>query len=314
VDETFATNPDTPSAGLSLYQFSVGHGGLFCEACHGSTHAEYPSTQRNDNIQSRQRQGHVGMLVECTACHASVPSTVDGGPHGMHPVGAVWVERHSDAIEEGGATACRACHGSDYRGTVLSRVQADRTIDTENFGRKQFWRGFQVGCYTCHRGPSDSGANPNRAPMAADTSASTTEGNAVSLALGAHDDDGDALALRIVSQPQHGTVGLNGTTATFFPEAGFVGGDAFTFAAWDGSTDSNLATVSLTVSAAPVCSCPGDCDGNSVVTIEEVVGAVVSAIHGAATGCLCVDTNHDGRVTIDEVLRSVDAALKGCSL
>ena len=65
VDQTFATNADTPAAGLSLYRFSTGHGGLECEACHGSTHAEFPSSHRNDNIQSVEHQGHVGMLVEC---------------------------------------------------------------------------------------------------------------------------------------------------------------------------------------------------------------------------------------------------------
>ncbi|RME91451.1 MAG: hypothetical protein D6766_11855, partial [Verrucomicrobia bacterium] len=42
VDATFATQPDTPAPGVSLYRFSTGHGGLQCEACHGSTHAEYP--------------------------------------------------------------------------------------------------------------------------------------------------------------------------------------------------------------------------------------------------------------------------------
>ncbi len=35
-DNTFATTPDTPAAGLSLYRFSYGHGGLQCSACHGS--------------------------------------------------------------------------------------------------------------------------------------------------------------------------------------------------------------------------------------------------------------------------------------
>ena len=57
------------------------------------------------------------------------PQTVDGGPHGMHPVGAAWVERHPDVAEEGGAQRCRACHGADYRGTVLSRAKGDRTLD-----------------------------------------------------------------------------------------------------------------------------------------------------------------------------------------
>lgn len=33
----------------------------------------------------------------------------------------------------------------------------------------------------------------------------------------ASDADGDALTLRVVAQPVHGTVGLVGTTATYFP-------------------------------------------------------------------------------------------------
>ena len=59
----FATNADTPGAGLSLYRFSKGHGGLQCSACHGSTHAEYPSSHANDNLQSIALQGHAGTLV-----------------------------------------------------------------------------------------------------------------------------------------------------------------------------------------------------------------------------------------------------------
>ena len=49
---------------------------------------------------------------------------------------------------------CRACHGTDYRGTVLSRALGDRMIDTK-WGTKNFWQGFQIGCYTCHDGPDD---------------------------------------------------------------------------------------------------------------------------------------------------------------
>jgi hypothetical protein len=87
VDRTFATVADTPAPGLSLFRFSRGHGGLQCEACHGSTHAEFPSSHRNDNLRNLGIQGHAGVVSECAACHATVPSTVSGGPHGMHPVG-----------------------------------------------------------------------------------------------------------------------------------------------------------------------------------------------------------------------------------
>ncbi len=86
-DHTFATNANTPAQGLNLYRFSTGHGGLQCEACHGSTHAEYPSLHADDNTQSIAVQGHAGTVAECTACHKTVPTTVNGGPHGMHTTG-----------------------------------------------------------------------------------------------------------------------------------------------------------------------------------------------------------------------------------
>jgi len=79
VNERFATNTNAPGEGLSLFRFSRGHGGLYCAACHGSTHAEFPSAFTNDNVSSIQFQGHEGMLSECTHCHAATPSTVAGG-------------------------------------------------------------------------------------------------------------------------------------------------------------------------------------------------------------------------------------------
>ncbi len=148
-DQTFATNADTPAAGLSLYRFSKGHGGLQCEACHGSTHAEFITAVTNDNVQSTNLQGHAGMLAECSACHgASVPSTTNGGPHGLHPIGPSWVSAHPD-IAERGTTACQACHGTDYRGTILSKTQADR-----NMAGRSFPRGTVIGCSSCHNGPN----------------------------------------------------------------------------------------------------------------------------------------------------------------
>ncbi len=157
-DARFATNANTPGAGLSLYRFSKGHGGLQCSACHGSTHAEYPSSHENDNLQSLDLQGHAGTLGECGACHATVPETDSGGPHGMHPTGARWVDDHEDAAESGLAS-CRACHGADDRGTVLSRMFATRTLETRA-GRKTFAAGTSMGCYSCHNGPDGEGDPP----------------------------------------------------------------------------------------------------------------------------------------------------------
>ena len=245
VDSTFATNPDTPFAGVSLYRFSTGHGGLQCEACHGSTHAVYPSSHANDNVQSLELQGHVGVVAECSACHDVTPDTINGGPHGMHPVGQTWVNRHGDAAEHGSA-ACRACHGTDSRGTVLSRVSADRTLSTR-WGSKSLFRGAVVGCWECHNGPSSEDGNPNLKPVASAGSLTTSVSTPAVVTLAASDADGDPLTRRILSQPALGTVALAGTQATFYPLPGRIGVDDFTFAARDGDTDSNLATVSLEV-------------------------------------------------------------------
>ena len=148
VDQTFATNPNTPAGGLSLYRFSSGHGGLQCEACHNSTHAEYATPISNDNVQSLNLQGHVGMIAECSSCHNTVPSTTTGGPHGLHPIGPAWVSQHEHVAESGGTAACQSCHGTDYRGTILSKTQADRTM-----AGRSFPRGTVIGCYSCHNGP-----------------------------------------------------------------------------------------------------------------------------------------------------------------
>lgn len=242
---TFATNPNAPAAGLSLYRFSTGHGNLQCEACHGSTHAEFASSEVNDNVQSTALQGHAGMLAECETCHATVPSTVNGGPHGLHPLGAAWVGRHGD-IAENGSAACTACHGSDYRGTFLSRALGSRNLGTA-FGSKNFWRGFQIGCYACHDGPSSESSAKNRPPVVTDASASASAATAVSIALHATDPDFNSLTLRMISRPLHGRAGISGTNATYIPDAGFTGSDSFTFAASDGSTDSNLGTATITV-------------------------------------------------------------------
>lgn len=247
VDATFATNADAPAAGLSLYRFSRGHGGLACEACHGSTHAEYPSTHINDNLQSARVQGHDGVLVDCAACHGSNPSTVTGGPHGMHPVGQGWVSVHHEVAERQGSAACAECHGTNFRGTPLSYTLGPRAINA--FGTKTLWKGFQVGCYNCHKGPSSENANSNHAPKVTDAFATTALGAAILVPLGASDADGNSLALRIVSQPQHGTTALSGRQATYYPETGYQGADGFTFAAWDGQTNSNLGTVIVEMGA-----------------------------------------------------------------
>ena len=75
----YAENPGT------LYRQSTGHGGLFCEACHNSTHAILTSENARDNIQNIALQGYAGTLSKCEVCHGYIPA--GPGPHGYNPMG-----------------------------------------------------------------------------------------------------------------------------------------------------------------------------------------------------------------------------------
>ena len=152
LDNRFATNPNTPTAGVSLYRFSTGHGDLQCSSCHGSTHAIFPSTHAQDNILSQNLQGHSGTIAECTSCHSTMPNTTSSGPHGMHTVGQAWVKGHEDVAERN-AAQCKTCHGNDYRGSVLSKTFSARSFNTEH-STKTYSKGESVSCYDCHNGPS----------------------------------------------------------------------------------------------------------------------------------------------------------------
>ena len=72
-DPQYAENP-----GL-LFRQSKGHGGLYCEACHNSTHAILPSRDHDDNLQAIALQGYAGPIEDCTICHLTDPGY--GGPH-----------------------------------------------------------------------------------------------------------------------------------------------------------------------------------------------------------------------------------------
>src|SRR4029079_7434934 len=87
----------------------------------------------------------------------------------------------------------------------------------------------------------------NHAPVAQDGSLTTDQDVAKDVTLQTSDPDGDALTFSIVSQPQHGTLSGLAPALTYTPSPGYSGPDAFTFKANDGSLDSNVATVSITV-------------------------------------------------------------------
>ena len=284
LNQTYATQPNTPTNGVSLYHSSIGgHGGLMCQACHGAAHAELTSAEPNENVQSQQLQAHAGVLLDCSSCHPVVPATVNGGPHGMHPVGQSWARGHG---ERSGSRSgqCQVCHGDTSRGTVLSQMGGDRTMSGR--GNTFYWQGFQVGCYNCHNGPGggDGGGGGILPPSITSASGSTVAGAPVTVSLQGSDPNGLALVYRAVSPPGHGSVSMDGNRATYFPATGFVGSDSFTFAAGDGYIDSNLGVVTVTVT-------PGNCvlTASAAVPAAALPGTSVP-FHATASLSQCVST------------------------
>ena len=120
----------------------------------------------------------------------------------------------------------------------------------------------------------------NDAPVANNAGFSTNEDTSLAVTLSASDVDSASLTFSTVADPTNGTLGTISTpncvasgagsnctaTGTYTPGVNFNGTDSFTFKANDGTSDSNIATVSITVNAvndAPVA------NGQTVVTNED---------------------------------------------
>jgi len=137
------------STGGGLYKLSATHG-MQCESCHGSTHCEYPSTEPNDNVQSVMLQGYAGTVAECRVCHVNaMPFSDNGGPHGLHTIGQLYVYTHFKAAQVD-TSPCKVCHGTDLKGTVLSKTFTDRSFTTAGKSKQTYAKGDMVGCYDCH--------------------------------------------------------------------------------------------------------------------------------------------------------------------
>ena len=90
----------------------------------------------------------------------------------------------------------------------------------------------------------------NRAPVANDDSAATSQSTPVTVSVLANDTDADNDTLTVTgaSTPAHGGAVVNGdNTVTYTPTAGYSGPDSFTYDVSDGNGGTATATVSITV-------------------------------------------------------------------
>ncbi len=114
---------------------------------------------------------------------------------------------------------------------------------------------------------------PGTPPVAADQLVDTNAETPVTITLTGSDADNDTLTFSVITQPTQGTLGGTLPNLIYTPNSGFSGADSFTFKVNDGTTDSNTATVNITVMAAPVNTPPVAAD-QSVDTNAETPVAI----------------------------------------
>src|SRR5205807_1052786 len=112
----------------------------------------------------------------------------------------------------------------------------------------------------------------NHAPVAAAQTVTTAEDTAKAVVLTATDVDGDTLTYSVVAGPTHGALSGTAPNITYTPAANYNGADSFTFKANDGTLDSNVATVTITVT--PV-NDPPVANAQSVTTAEDTAAPIV---------------------------------------
>jgi hypothetical protein len=156
------------------------------------------------------------------------------------------------------STTTGAFVGTDYyTAAALTRADGEAIGSyaiTGNFtANANYHVTFTPGTFTISADPD------NASPVSDSQTLSTYQNEATSSAMTATDPDAadhgnPVLAFTVVDYPAHGTIATTTPTAfTYTPAADYAGSDFFTFKTNDGNSDSNLATVAISVNVKPTC-------------------------------------------------------------
>ena len=159
----------------------------------------------------------------------------------------------------------------------LSGVAPDLTYIPETSN----WFGTDTFTFTVNDGSVDSNiatvtiivAPVNDAPIAESRTVNTDEDTSVAITLVANDAEGDPLTWT-VGEPANGVLTGAAPALTYTPDADWVGTDTFTFTVNDGTLDSNIATVTITV--APINDAPVAED--QTVNTDEDTSVVITLV------------------------------------
>ncbi|MBT6994695.1 MAG: tandem-95 repeat protein [Candidatus Cloacimonetes bacterium] len=152
------------------------------------------------------------------------------------------------------------------------------TLDVVHYHPSQNFVGTDSFTYTANDGTSDSNVatvsiavnDVNYPPTASDVTATTSENVAVTIDFVGSDVDGNALTFIVVDAPSNGVC----AGGVYTPDAGWYGIDSFTYVANDGALNSNVATVTVTVTEENVAPIAEDI----AVTTEENIPVAISLV------------------------------------
>ena len=121
----------------------------------------------------------------------------------------------------------------------------------------------------------------NDAPVAIGQSVTTTEDTPVTIHLAVTDLEGGAFAYSIVSPPENGHLSGQMPNPTYISDPNFDGTDTFTFKVNDGTNDSPVATVTITV----------DSINDSPVAVDQIVA--INENRSQKITLFAYDSDHD---------------------
>jgi serine protease len=146
-----------------------------------------------------------------------------------------------------GAAALVIANGIATKPADVQKVLQDTAVDLGAAGRDDRYGYGLVNVAAALGQPVEPPVN--QAPTADSQSVSTKVGTPVAITLTASDPDDDVLLFSIVNGPTSGALSGEAPNLTYTPSVGFTGTDSFSFKANDSKLDSNIAVVTITVTA-----------------------------------------------------------------
>jgi DNA/RNA endonuclease G (NUC1) len=155
--------------------------------------------------------------------------------------------------KENGDDVSRVTASARTIAVVMPNVQGIRFVDWQNYLVKvdqvealtgyDFFSNLPDGI----ENSIEAGVNGINPPGTENQSVNTVEDTSTSITLNAVNANNNPLAFTIVDSPTHGTLTGSGANRVYTPATDFVGTDSFTFRASDGTRNSNISTVTITV-------------------------------------------------------------------